>query len=155
MEVEVDHVDAHVPKSHAAGEHHNNGQVHQAAKIKLSQLDVDWQHKRELFLAWWAHDASDHQGRDATYRWACDCGVDLTMDITCQVVYYCETGATIQQAKRVNPCVWGTMKYKYAETWQIDYIPFTQTCQGKCYVLMMVETATEWLERYPVPHATT
>lgn len=26
----------------------------QAAKIKVSQVDLDWQHKRELLLAQWA-----------------------------------------------------------------------------------------------------
>ncbi|KAK4823837.1 hypothetical protein QYF61_007086 [Mycteria americana] len=30
-----------------------------------------------------------------------------------------------------------------------------QTCQGKRYVLTVVETTTRWLEMYPVPHATT
>lgn len=45
-------------------------------------------------------------------------------------------------------------KYKYGEAWQIDYITLPQTCQGKRYVLTMVETTIGWLETYPVPHAT-
>ena len=28
--------------------------------------------KDELFLAWWAHRTSGHQGRDVTYKWARD-----------------------------------------------------------------------------------
>ena len=44
--------------------------------------------------------------------------------------------------------------YKYGEAWQIDYITLPQTCQGKRYVLTMVEATTGWLETYPMPHAT-
>ncbi|GAB0210183.1 hypothetical protein GRJ2_003484100 [Grus japonensis] len=78
--VKVCHVDAHVPKSRATEEHQNNQQVDQAAKIEVAQVDLDWQRKGELFIARWAHDTSGHQGRDATYRWARDRGVDLSMD---------------------------------------------------------------------------
>ncbi|KAM6086134.1 uncharacterized protein LJ206_007568 [Theristicus caerulescens] len=56
--VKVRHVDAHVPKSRATEEHQNNQQVDQAAKIEVAQVDLDWQHKGELFLARWAHDTS-------------------------------------------------------------------------------------------------
>ncbi|RMC01121.1 hypothetical protein DUI87_22387 [Hirundo rustica rustica] len=72
LTVKVRHVDAHVSKSQANEEHHNNEQVDKAAKVKVSQVDLDWQHKGEIFRARWAHDASGHQGRDATYRWARD-----------------------------------------------------------------------------------
>ncbi|RMC19766.1 hypothetical protein DUI87_03330 [Hirundo rustica rustica] len=72
LPVKVHHVDAHVPKSRANEEHRNNEQVDQAAKIEVSKTDLDWQHKGELFLARWAHDASGHQDRDATYKWARD-----------------------------------------------------------------------------------
>ncbi|KAK4811067.1 hypothetical protein QYF61_016353 [Mycteria americana] len=82
--VKVRHVDAHVPKSRATEEHQNNQQVDQAAKIEVAQVDLDWQHKGELFIAWWAHDTSGHQGRDATYRWAHDRGVNWTMDTIAQ-----------------------------------------------------------------------
>ncbi|RMC19199.1 hypothetical protein DUI87_03804 [Hirundo rustica rustica] len=103
LTVKVRHVDAHVSKSQANEEHHNNEQVDKAAKVKVSQVDLDWQHKGEVFLARWAHDASGHQGRDATYRWARDRGVDLTMDNISQVIHNCETCAAIKQAKRVKP----------------------------------------------------
>ncbi|RMC20150.1 hypothetical protein DUI87_00996 [Hirundo rustica rustica] len=156
LPVKVCHVDAHVPKSRANEEHRNNEQVDQAAKIEVSKIDLDWQHKEELFLAQWAHDASGHQGRDATYKWARDRGVDLTMDSISQVIHDCETCAAIKQAKRVKPLWYGGRwsKYKYGEAWQIDYITLPQTRQGKRYVLTMVEAATGWLETYPVPHAT-
>ncbi|GAB0207599.1 ribonuclease H-like [Grus japonensis] len=49
--VKVHHVDAHVPKSRATEEHQNNQQVDQAAKIEVAQVDLDWQHKGELFIA--------------------------------------------------------------------------------------------------------
>jgi len=68
--VKVCHVDAHIPKSQTTEEHQNNHQVDQAAKNEVSQVDLDWQHKGELFTAQWAHDTSGHQGRDAAYRWA-------------------------------------------------------------------------------------
>ena len=66
------HVDAHVPKSQATEEQQNNHQVDRAAKIKVAQINLDWQHKGKLFLAQWAHETSGHQGRDATYKWARD-----------------------------------------------------------------------------------
>ncbi|RMC19034.1 hypothetical protein DUI87_03638 [Hirundo rustica rustica] len=155
LTVKVRHVDAHVSKSRANEEHHNNEQVDKAAKVKVSQVDLDWQHKGEVFLAHWAHDASGYQGRDATYRWACDRGVDLTDNIS-QVIHNCETCTAIKQAKWVKPLWYGGrwLKYRYGEAWQIDYITLPQTRQGKHYVLNMVEATTGWLETYPVPHAT-
>ncbi|GAB0181790.1 hypothetical protein GRJ2_000644300 [Grus japonensis] len=128
----------------------------QAAKIEVAQVDLDWQRKGELFIARWAHDTSGHQGRDATYRWARDRGVDLSMDAISQVIHQYETCTTIRQAKRVKPLWYGGrwLKYKYGEAWQIDYIMLPQTRQGKRYVLTMVEATTGWLETYPVPHAT-
>ncbi|KAK4814078.1 hypothetical protein QYF61_007052 [Mycteria americana] len=97
------HVDAHVPKSRATEEHQNNLQVDQAAQTEVAQVDLDWQQKGELFIVRWAHDTSGHQGRHATYRWACDQGVDLTMDTIAQVIHECETCAAIKQAKRLKP----------------------------------------------------
>ncbi|GAB0210205.1 hypothetical protein GRJ2_003486300 [Grus japonensis] len=155
--VKVRHVDAHVPKSRATEEHQNNQQVDQAAKIEVAQVDLDWQHKGELFVARWAHDTSGHQGRDATYRWARDRGVDLSMDAISQVIHQCETCAAIKEAKWVKPLWYGGrwLKYKYGEAWQTDDIILPETRQGKRYVLTMVEATTGWLETYPVPHATT
>ena len=116
---------------------------------------MDWQKKGELFLARWAHETSGHQGRDTTCKWARDRGVDLTMDAIAQVVHNCETYAIIRQAKRMKP-LWGEgrwQKYKYGEAWQIDYITLPRSCNGKCYVLTMVEAITGWLETYAVPYA--
>jgi len=53
----VCHVDAHVPKSRATEEHHNNHQVDEAAKIEVVQVDLHWQHEGELFIARWAQKA--------------------------------------------------------------------------------------------------
>ncbi|GAB0208545.1 hypothetical protein GRJ2_003320200 [Grus japonensis] len=61
--VKVRHVDAHVPKSQATEECQNNQQVDQAAKIEVAQVDLDWQHKGELFIAQWDYDTSGHLGR--------------------------------------------------------------------------------------------
>ncbi|KAK4810932.1 hypothetical protein QYF61_013340 [Mycteria americana] len=128
----------------------------ESAKIEVAQVDLDWQHKGEFFIAQWAHDTSGHQGRDATYRWARERGVDLTMDTIAQVIHECETCAAIKQSKRLKPLWYGGrwLKHKYGEAWQIDYITLPQTRQGKRYVLTMVEATTGWLETYPVPHAT-
>ncbi|GAB0208964.1 hypothetical protein GRJ2_003362100 [Grus japonensis] len=100
--VKVRHVDTHVPKSQTTEEHQNNQQVDQAAEIEVAQADLDWQHKSELFIACWAHDTSGHQGRDATYRWARDRGVDLTMDAIAQVIHQCETCTAIKQATKLS-----------------------------------------------------
>ncbi|KAK4826729.1 hypothetical protein QYF61_010982, partial [Mycteria americana] len=144
--VKVRHVDAHASEEH----------VDQAAKIEVAQVDLDWQDKGGLLIAQWAHDTSGHQGRDATYGWACDRGVDLTMDTIAQVIHECETCDAIKQAKQLKPLWYGGLwlKYKYGEAWQIGYITLPQICQGKCHVPTMVEATTAWLETYPVPHAT-
>ncbi|KAK4828473.1 LOW QUALITY PROTEIN: hypothetical protein QYF61_026698 [Mycteria americana] len=154
--VKVRHVDAHVPKSQATEELQNNQQVDQAAKTEVVQVHLDWQHKGELFIARWAHDTSGHQGRDATYRWARDQGVDLPMDTIAQVIQECETCAAIKQAKQLKPLWYGGrwLKYKHGEAWQINYITLPQTHQGKYHVLTMMEAATRWLETYPMPCAT-
>ena len=89
--VKVCHVDAHVPRSRATEEQQNNHQVDRAAKTEVAQRNLDWQNKGELFLARWAHETSGHQGRDATYKWARDRGMDLTMDAIAQVIHDCET----------------------------------------------------------------
>ena len=87
-----------MPKSRATEEHQNNEQVDKAAKIEVAQVDLDWERKGELFVARWAHETSGHLGRDATYRWARDRGVDLTMEAITQVTHECETCAAIKQA---------------------------------------------------------
>ncbi|GAB0207771.1 hypothetical protein GRJ2_003242800 [Grus japonensis] len=155
--LKVHHVDAHVPKSRATEEHQNNEQVDKAAKIEVAQVDLDWERKGELFVARWAHETSGHLGRDATYRWACDQGVDLTMEAITQVTHECEICAAIKQVTRVkspwNRGRW--LGFRYGEAWQIDYIgPLPRTRQGKRYILTMVEATTGWLETYPVNHAT-
>uniref|UniRef100_A0A8C8E7K8 RNase H type-1 domain-containing protein n=1 Tax=Otus sunia TaxID=257818 RepID=A0A8C8E7K8_9STRI len=144
LAVKVRHVDAHIPKSRATDEHQHNQQADQAAKIEVAQVDLDWQRKGELFIARWAHETSGHQGRDATYRWARDRGVDLNIDTIAEIIHGCETCAAIKQAKRVKPQRnedrW--LKYKYGEAWQINYITLPQTHQGKCHMLTMVEATT-------------
>ena len=79
------------------------------------------------------------------------------MDTIAQVIYECETCAAVKQAKRVKPQWYGGrwLKYKYGEAWQINHITLPQTCQGKRYVLTMVEATFGWLETYPLPHTTT
>ena len=131
--VKVRHGDAHVPKNRATEEHQTNQQVDQAAKIEAAQVHLGWQHKCELFIARWAHDTSGHQGRDATYRWSRDRGVDLTMDAIAQVIHDCETCAAIKQVKRSKSLWYGGrwLKYKYGEAWQIGYITLPQTRNGK------------------------
>ncbi|GAB0175576.1 hypothetical protein GRJ2_000022800 [Grus japonensis] len=88
--VKVRHVDAHIPKSQATEEHRNNEQVDQASRTEVAQVDLDWEHKGELFIAQWAHDTSGHLGRDVTYKWACDQEVDLTIDAIAQVIRECQ-----------------------------------------------------------------
>ncbi|RMB96504.1 hypothetical protein DUI87_27037 [Hirundo rustica rustica] len=154
--VKVRHVDAHVPKSRANEEHRNNEQVDQAAKIEVSKIDLDWQHKGELFLARWAHDASAIRAEMPPTSGPETEGWIEPWTVFSQVIHDCETCAAIKQAKRVKPLWYGGRwsKYKYGEAWQIDYITLPQTRQGKRYVLTMVEATRGWLETYPVPHAT-
>jgi len=72
----------------------------------LVEVDLDWQHKGELLIAQWAHDISGNQGRDASYRWIRDQGVDLTWTIA-QVIHKCETRAAIKQGKLLKPLWYG------------------------------------------------
>lgn len=59
--LKIHHTDAQVSKSWVTEENQNNQQTNQAAKIKVSWVDLDWQHKCELFLTQWAHDTVDHE----------------------------------------------------------------------------------------------
>lgn len=153
LAIKVHHVDVHIPKSRATEEHCNNKQVNQAAKMKVYQMDQDWQHKGELFLAWWVYDDSGNQGRDAT-SWAHDQGMDLTTDGIFQVIPDCETCAAIKQAKCQVLVIRGQwLKYKYGEAWHINYITHPQTHQARHYMLTIVDT-TEWLEMYATAQST-
>ncbi|KAJ7411096.1 hypothetical protein BTVI_51222 [Pitangus sulphuratus] len=98
--------------------------VDKAAKIGIAQVDIDWEQKGELFIDQWTHETSGHVGRDATYRWARDQGVDLTMEAITQVIHECETCAAIKLAMRVkSPWKRGRwLGFHYGEAWQIDYI---------------------------------
>jgi len=89
--LQVRHVDAHMPKKHAAEEHRNNEQVAKAVKIEVAPVELDWEHKSKLLVAGWTQKTSGHLRRAATYRWVCDQGVDLTMETNTQVTYECET----------------------------------------------------------------
>lgn len=85
----------------------NNQQVNQTARIKLSRVDLDWQHKVELFLGWWVHDTSGHQGRDAAYMRAHGQEVNLAMDTIAQATHECKTHAAIKQVKQLKPLLYG------------------------------------------------
>lgn len=50
LAVKVRNTSAHIPKSLVAKEHHHNGHMDQAAKVKVSHVDLDWHHKDELFF---------------------------------------------------------------------------------------------------------
>lgn len=50
LAVKVHHVDACAPRTWATGRHHNNEQVDWAVEIRVSQVDLGWQHKNKLFL---------------------------------------------------------------------------------------------------------
>ena len=140
MDVREDHVHASVPKSQGTEQQQNNHQVDWIARIEVAQIDLDCQHKGELSLAWWAHQTSGHQGRDATYRWARDWGVYLTVDAIAQVIHDYETCTAIKQ-----PRGWNHSGGK-GDGKMVDYTILPQTCSGKCYVLTMVEATTGWLE---------
>lgn len=80
MLAKAHHIDAQILKILVTEEDQNNQQVDWVARIKVVQADLDWTHKGGLFLSLWAYGISGCQGKDATYRWARDQGVDLTMD---------------------------------------------------------------------------
>lgn len=74
-----------------------------------------------------------------------------------QVLHECQTHAAIKQPKWVKPlwCRGRWLKGKYGEAWQIVWITLTQSHDGKCHVLMMVEATTGGVQTHPVPHGTT
>lgn len=49
--VKVHYIDAQISKSCATEEHQNNEQMDQAARMDMTQVDLDWEHKDELFTA--------------------------------------------------------------------------------------------------------
>lgn len=60
MIIQANQVDFHILKSHPFEEDQNNQPVDQAVRIEVAQVDLDCQHKSELFLVWWTHETSRH-----------------------------------------------------------------------------------------------
>ena len=127
------HIDSHVPKSCASEEHQNNQQVDWATGIEVTQVDLDWQHKDELFLRHFKPP-----------RKRCN----LWMGLGSRAGLYCGRYCTgylwmwnlllrIPQANLIKPFWYGGwwLKYKYEEAWNVDYITVPQTCHGKRHVL--------------------
>lgn len=79
---------AHVPETCDTDEHDYNGQVAQAARIEMFQVDLDLEHMGELFISQWVYDTSGHLGREVKYKWACDQVVDLTIDGIAKPCYF-------------------------------------------------------------------
>ncbi|KAK4806211.1 hypothetical protein QYF61_001134 [Mycteria americana] len=124
LPVKVCHVDAHMRKNCATKEHQNNEQ--NLSGLGGSGLGV----KGELFIAQWARETSGHLGRDATYRWAHDRGMDLTIEAITQSTW--------------NSGWW--LGYQDGEAWKIGYFgSLPRTRQGKRYMLSMMEVTTIWL----------
>ena len=124
LAVKVHHVDAHVPKNRATEEHRNNEQVDNVVRIEVAQMDLDWDHKGELFVAQWAHATSGHLGRGAMYRARGDPGMGLNTEAITQVFRESKTCTIIKRAKRVKPLWYRQrwLQYQYGEAWQINYI---------------------------------
>jgi len=55
MATKIQNVDSHVHKVYVTEEHQNNQQIDPASRIEVVQVDLDWQHKEETFLAQWAY----------------------------------------------------------------------------------------------------
>jgi len=74
------------------------------------------------------------------------------MDTIALIIHECEMCAVIKHAKQMKTLWYGelSLKYRYEEAWQVDYISLSQTYHGKCYVLTMVEATTRWIETYPM-----
>lgn len=58
--VKVCHTDAHVPENCSTAEHQNKQQVGKAARIEVDHVDLDWEHKGKLLIAWWAQENIRH-----------------------------------------------------------------------------------------------
>lgn len=60
----------------------------------------------------------------------------------------------LQSRMCVKPLWYGGQwsKHKHGQTCQTDYITVLQTCQGKHYMLTIVEKIMGWLQMYPVRH---
>lgn len=66
-------------------------------------MDLDWEHKSELFIAQWARDTSGHSARDATHKRAHDEGVDLTVDAIKLVIHEYKMCAITKKVKQLKP----------------------------------------------------
>lgn len=93
---------------------------HQKKPSRWTRL-LDWQHKGQLFLDWWAHDNSGYQGRDATHRRAHDQG--LNMDSIAQVIHERKTCSATKEVKSLKSLWFGAhwLKYKDGETGKMTF----------------------------------
>lgn len=51
MALKAHHVDAHVSKSQTTKDRGNKEQVDKAVRVEVAQVDLNWEHKDELFIA--------------------------------------------------------------------------------------------------------
>ncbi|XP_063807535.1 uncharacterized protein LOC134999989 isoform X2 [Pseudophryne corroboree] len=133
----------------------------QAAIAKSSHEPVTGETKElESWLqgtALWAHQKSGHLGEKATYRWAQERGIPLTLDIVKSVILRCPL-CQHSQKREVPHTVMGHIgRGKLpGQIWQMDFIgplPESRGCKFACtavdtYSGLMVafpcKTATQW-----------
>lgn len=155
--VTVFHVDAHVPLNSLERLFNSQADA-QAAISKTTHAAVPEAKELEAWLhgtALWAHQKSGHLGEKATYRWAQERGIPLTMDMVKSVILQCPL-CQHSQKREVPHTVMGHIgRGKLPEQiWQMDFIgplPESRHCK---YVCTAVDTYSGLLVAFPCKSAT-
>ncbi|XP_073421989.1 uncharacterized protein [Dendrobates tinctorius] len=151
----VFHVDAHMPIDSL--EHLFNSEADKAAAIRQNTTEIDAGEK-EAWLqgtAVWAHQKRGHLGEKATYRWAQERGVPLTLDIIKQTIQHCPI-CQHSQKREVPHTVMGHIGRGQlpAQIWQMDFIGPLSESRGCKYVCTAVDTYSGLMVGFPCKAAT-
>ena len=147
--IKVGHVDAHVP---LVPDFENYNRVaDEIAKVN-AVVPID---PVLMNLANWAHKQSGHLGQKATYEWAQQRGLPISMDMIRTVIGNCTVCGEVRQ--------WPLQKYstgsikrgeRPAEIWQIDFIgPLPRGNNGLRYCCTAVDTNSGLLFVHPCKRA--
>ncbi len=145
----VSHVDAHTTQQSA--EALFNATVDAHAKIDLITVQPP---TMGLSAATWAHVKSGHLGASATYQWAMDRGISITMDEARTATHQC-TICQHYTKKDVPQVIRGQISrgIEPAQVWQMDFIGPLTLSKGCKYVCTAVDTYSGVLVAFPCKRA--
>ena len=113
-------------------------------------MEVDPHSSEFKGLALWAHEKCGHLGEKATYRWAQDQSISLTMDLIKSVILQCPICQHVKHRSLPQLVKGQLARGKLpGQIWQIDYTGPLICDKGCQYVCTAVDTYSGYLVAIP------